>query len=94
MYKLYNTILILGAVASLLSSCDSTIHEYPRPMESEVIIETHIDRTPPLYYKEVVYNQKWERMVNDLDPKTTPAYTPADGYSMRLILDIYRTSST
>lgn len=92
--KLYNTILILGAVASLLSSCDSTIHEYPRPMESEVIIETHIDRNPPLYYKEVVYNQKWERTVNDLDPKTTPAYIPADGYSMRLILDIYRTSST
>lgn len=92
--KLYTLILTLCGVASLLSSCDRTIHEYPQPIESEVIIETHIDRTPPLYHKEVVYGPKWERSVKVLDAVSTPAYQPAEGYAMRLILDIYRCNPT
>lgn len=88
--KLYNIIPVLGLLVSLLSSCDRTIHEYPEPMDAEVVIETSVDRSPPLYYKEVVYNQKWERTVHDLERVATPAYRPAEGYAMRLILDIYR----
>ncbi len=91
MYNQYHRIIIIAlGVLGLFTSCDPTIHEYPNPGKSQVIIEPHIDRNPPLYYKEVSYDENWNRSVRDLDPLPAEAYAPGEDYAVRLILDIYK----
>ncbi|MDO4789433.1 MAG: hypothetical protein Q3998_00520 [Porphyromonas sp.] len=94
MYKKHHilSILLLSFIA-LVTSCDPTIHEYPHPVKSHVFIRPHIDRTPPLLYKEVVYDEKWRRSVNLLEPLPAAPYLSNEGHSVRLILDIYKCSS-
>lgn len=95
MYKAHHKVIVLLWVfLGLLASCDRTIHEYPHPKKSQVIIEPHIDRNPPLYYKEVVYNEKWQRSEKNLESHPSSPYTLADRYSLRLIIDIYRCNPT
>jgi hypothetical protein len=74
----------------LFTSCDETIHEYPEPAKSLVIIQANVDRTPPPYYKEVVYDESFNRTVNSLDPTPSSKYIPDEGYRMRITLEIYR----
>lgn len=94
MYKKHHKVaLLLLGFLGLLSSCDRTIHEYPRPLSSLVIIEPHLDLSLPLYYKEVVYNEKWQRTEYLLSPLPAMNYTPSKEYSTRLIVDIYNQST-
>ena len=46
-------IAVLSVFMGLMMACDATVHEYPVPDKSFVIIEPNVDRLPPLYYKEV-----------------------------------------
>jgi hypothetical protein len=85
--------LAISAVLTCLtvSSCDETIHEYPKPQKALVIIQANVDRNPPAYYKEVLYDESFNRKVIDLDStKAAPKYTPDEDYRMRLTFEIYR----
>lgn len=73
-----------------LTGCDATIHEYPEPENSLVVIQENVDRNPPLYYKEVLYDESFNRTVNDLNPTPACTYTLGEGYQMRITLEIYR----
>ena len=46
-------IAVLSVFMGLMMACDATVHEYPVPDKSFVVIEPNVDRLPPLYYKEV-----------------------------------------
>ena len=73
-----------------MMSCDRTIHEYPRPSRSLVILKLFADRRPPKYYKEVSYDEYFNRTVMFLDTTEYAApYTPADHYKMRLTVEVY-----
>lgn len=87
MFK-YRIAVIWGFVLFMVA-CDATIHEYPNPGKSLVILEPHVNREPPLYYKEVVYDNKWNRTVRDLDEVPARPYVPWEEFEMRLLLDIY-----
>ena len=77
-------------LVALLCSCDRTIHEYPRPSRSLVILKLFADRQPPRYYKEVVYDASFNREVVMLDTATyAEPYIPSDGYKMRITVEIY-----
>lgn len=85
----YKKIAVILGLLSCIAACDATIHEYPAPEESLVIIEPHINREPPLYYKEVVYDDKWNRIVRDLERRPAMPYDPDEKFEMRLLLEIY-----
>ena len=85
--------LNLAALTLLLTGCCATIHIYPDPGESSGIVtlmlQPSVDRDPPLYHKEIVYDSLWNRTVTVLDETPAAAYTPADGYALRIIMDVY-----
>ena len=82
-------IIFIGGFVLSLVACDATIHEYPDSGKSLVILEPHINRDPPLYYKEVIYDNKWNRTVRDLDEVPARPYIPWEEFEMRILLDVY-----
>lgn len=92
MYKTDKILLIrtLFLLPILLSACDATIHEYPHPDRTWVVIEANVDRTPPLYYKEVTFDNDWQPTIREMAETPAPPYTPSDEFELRIILDIYR----
>lgn len=70
-------------------SCDRTIHEYPIPSKSLVILEFNADRTPPPYYKKVVFDEKYHSVVTKLDETPSLPYQLKKGYQMRITAEIY-----
>lgn len=85
----YRNSIILWSILLCMAACDATIHEYPHPGKSLVIIEPHINRNPPLYYKEVVYDNKWNRTVRDLEETPALPYVPDEDFEMRVLLAVY-----
>ena len=83
-------IIVSLVLVMLVGACDATIHEYPMPERSLVIVRPHVDRQPPLSYKEVVYDEKWNCTVRDLEETAAQLYVPEEDYELRIILDIYR----
>ena len=90
MKKTIQIIATFSILALFLIACDPTIHEYPAPCQSSVIIEPHVNREPPLYYKEVIYDEEGNSTVKTLKEVPAPPYTPSEEYQMRIILDIYQ----
>ena len=88
MVKYINNAVISGSLL-LMAACDATIHEYPHPEESFVILEPHVNREPPLYYKEVIYDNEWNRTERDLNDVEAHPYAPWEGVEMRLLLEVY-----
>lgn len=86
----YGRMAILWGTLLCMAACDATIHEYPHPGKSLVIIEPHVDRTPPLYYKEVVYDEKWNRTVHSLEETPALPYVPDEEFEIRLLLEVHR----
>ncbi len=78
------------ALAGLLIACDATIHEYPQAGTSLVVLELNIDRTPPAYHKEIIYDEEWNRTERDLAETAALPYMPEEEYDMRIIVDIYQ----
>lgn len=79
------------AVASLmfiLTSCDSTIHEYPKPFHAEVIIEANIDHIGPYDYKEVIIDESGASHVNKLEEKPSRVYKPYEDWKIRVTYEI------
>lgn len=76
---------------ALLVSCDETIHEYPTPSKSLVILEINVDRSPLKMFRQVTYTDGWERSVCDF-PKDSlaPRYHANDGLHMRIIVEVFR----
>lgn len=83
------------AAALLFAACDTTIHEYPQPQPEEtvVFVELNVDRTPPLYYKELVYDGNGEHTSTLLEPTQSATYIADERLSMRLITEIYQLSA-
>lgn len=82
-------ICIVFIVWSCLGACDATIHRYPKPEVTYLVIEPNVDREQPLYYKEVVYDEEWRRTEHLLEETEALPYVPSERADMRIILDVY-----
>lgn len=85
--------LVFCGIAALSAGCDSTLHQYPSPGESVVLVELNVDRTPPRYYKELTYDSRGEYRETPLAPERAEAYTPDERLGMRLVTELYRLHS-
>lgn len=72
----------------ILTSCDSTIHEYPKPFHAEVIIEANIDHIGPHDYKEVIIDTSGASHVNKLEEKHSRVYKPHEDWKIRVTYEI------
>ena len=72
-YRLSIAIVMALSILSFIS-CDRTIHEYPIPDKSLVILEFNADRTPPPYYKKVVFDEKYNSKVIKLNETPSLPY--------------------
>ncbi|MEE1207177.1 MAG: DUF6562 domain-containing protein [Muribaculaceae bacterium] len=92
----------LGALMALLavvsgmavSSCDSTIHEYPdAPCSNNVrlaIIPIADHQAPPVRFRELTYSNDWKLSERPLSPEPSPNFAvPADSRS-RIVLEVLR----
>lgn len=53
MKAILRNIALLGLMSLLLISCDSTVHEYPKPCEVTLVVEMAADLSEPEYYCDV-----------------------------------------
>lgn len=81
--------ILIGFALILLSSCDSTIHEYPNAQEASIIIELNADRAAPKYHKQVTYNYEGNFEEVQLDSVLAPAYIPDENFELRFVVEIY-----
>ena len=86
-------IAVLSVFMGLMMACDATVHEYPVPDKSFVVIEPNVDRLPPLYYKEVFYDEEWNCTIKNLEEEHSKPYIPDEDFAMRIILDVYEKKS-
>lgn len=89
-----NKILLFPLGLLLFCSCDPTIHQYPENEKSEVVLQLNIDRTPPRYYKEVIYDKKWNKEIREIDSTFAAPYTPANDHAIRVVVDLYKPESS
>lgn len=74
----------------MLVGCDETIHEYPEPQNSLIIIEPYVNRDAPNYYKTVTYDDNWNCTIEDLPEKPAYQFLADERVEVRIIADIYR----
>ena len=84
---LYGILFLL--MLSFVTSCDETIHFYPEPQSSLIILQLNVDRDPPTLYKRVVYDEKWQSSTEELSGSDR-AYTYPEDYLLRITIEIYR----
>lgn len=77
------------AMAMTLTSCDETIHIYPEPAHSLVILQLNIDREPPSLFKSIVYDEEWTRSESEYPHEKSIPYTISDDYVMRITVEVY-----
>lgn len=87
---LYGILFLL--MFSFVTSCDETIHFYPEPQSSLVILQLNVDRDPPTLYKRVVYDEKWQQSETFLDETTSIPYDVSDDYLLRITVEVHRAS--
>ncbi len=85
--------LLVSALVFLLSSCDKTIHVYPKETEALILLELNTDRTAPRYYKEVTYDHNGDHEETELETNLSDTYTPDERLSMRLVTELYKLDS-
>lgn len=87
-------IAILICLLSLgVTACDETIHEYPRTNEVLVMVELNADRTPPLYYKGLIYDETGNSIVQELPHVSAMPYVPDERLCVRFIVELYKLPS-
>lgn len=74
----------------MLAGCDDTIHEYPEPQNSLIIIEPYVNRDAPNYYKTVVYDDNWNCTVTELPEVPAYQFLADKRVEVRIIADVYR----
>lgn len=88
-YLLFASCLVVG-----FTSCDTTIHEYPRSEEDVLIfLELNADRVPPQYYKELTYDHAGDYTETIMDAELSETYTPNERLSMRFVVELYKMES-
>lgn len=75
---------------ALCFGCDSTIHEYPAVQSQQVIIELNVDRTPPLFYKRLEYDENGNYTEKLVPPVQSASYIIDEDFEMRLVVEVYR----
>lgn len=78
----------------VLQACDATIHEYPSPETSLVVVQPAVDRRQPPYYKEVAYDAEWNRTETLLEAEESQPYGVADDAAMRIIVEVFEGQAT
>lgn len=87
-------VLLVCSLAIGCVSCDKTIHEYPTVEKNvTVLLELNTDRTPPQYYKELIYDHNGDYEETELEASLSEAYTPSERLSMRLVAELYKMKS-
>ena len=74
----------------LLLGCDATIHQYPEPQTSLVILQLNVDRNPPRKYKELVFDDKWNVTTNILEDNYAETFDPSPNIVLLITVDIFR----
>lgn len=83
------TFLYLWLSAVLCAACDSTIHQYPEPVQDiDFVVQLHCDRTPPPFYKEIAYDGEGNRTETMLEAEASPAYMPNDLLALRFVVEV------
>lgn len=94
MSKFHRYLWLVSGLVLGFASCDTTIHEYPRPEENVlVLLELNVDRIPPQYYKELTYDHNGEYEETLLESELSETYTPNERLSMRLVTELYKMES-
>ncbi len=83
-------ILVAICLILILTGCDVTIHQYPNPQESQVIIEPYVNRDAPCYYKTVIYDDNWNSTIVELPDKPAYQFLADKRVEVRIIADVYR----
>lgn len=91
--RLIGKMILACLVAEGILACDRTIHEYPRSTDVVVLVELNADRTPPVYYKGLNYNEKGEYFEEELTPEPSRAYVPDERLCTRFVVELYRLPS-
>lgn len=81
--------LVAICLILILAGCDVTIHQYPNPQESLVIIEPYVNRDAPNYYKTVIYDDNWNSTIVELPDKPAYQFLADQKVEVRIIADIY-----
>lgn len=96
MKRRYLTILVAAAAcASWLTGCEATIHQYPGTEEKRMedfVVQLHADRTPPAFYKEIVYDRDGHRTETEQEAEASPAYLPDDRLALRFVVEVHDNS--
>lgn len=87
--KRLHTTLIGGGLL-LLYACDATIHEYPHPVTTHVVVELNVDRSAPLYYKELTYGKDGVSEEKLLAEESAEPYTADERLAMRLVAEVHQ----
>ena len=87
--RLIGKMILACLVAEGILACDRTIHEYPRSTDVVVLVELNADRTPPVYYKGLNYNEKGEYFEEELTPEPSRAYVPDERLCTRFVVELY-----
>lgn len=82
-------IIILIIICGLTAACDATIHFYPEPQPSLVVLQLNVDRNPPLLYKSVTFDSIWQRSERMLSNAPSIEYDIPDDYVMRITVEMH-----
>ena len=82
-------ILIIALLGWLMAACDATIHFYPEPQPSLVVLQLNVDRNPPLLYKSVTFDSIWQRSERLLSNVPSIEYDIPDDYVMRITVEVH-----
>ena len=86
----------LMLLSVLVASCHALVDQYPEADNLStadgstlVIIDARVDRSPPLAYKEVVYDADWRSTERLVSPEPATAMQFKDSLWMRVQLEVY-----
>ncbi|MGM9833875.1 MAG: DUF6562 domain-containing protein [Candidatus Limisoma sp.] len=84
-------LLLLISLLSLfcLSSCDDTIHFYPKSEPGLVILQLNVDRNPTSLYKAIYYDKDWNQTTELISGSDSPYEYPGN-YMLRITVEIYK----
>ena len=85
-------ILLFILLGGLMAACDSTIHIYPDPQPSLVVLQLDINRSAPLLYKSVTYDSICHRSERLLSNSPSITGNIPDGYLMRITVEVHDAS--
>lgn len=77
-----------AGISAALGACDATIHEYPKPFHSAIVIQANIDHTGPYDYKELLLDDEGKATINKLEENLSSQIKPGADWKIRVTYEI------